>query len=81
MILGMERGVLLWSVVSCCILLCILFRAGSTGTEVKRAFMSNDDMVFPCCIWMDLACSMKCRVFLIWWGSHLPGVRGCWPFP
>ena len=40
MIFGMESGVLLWSVVSSCSLLCMMVRAGSTGTEVKRALMS-----------------------------------------
>ena len=38
MMLGMENGVLLGSVVSCCSLLCIMFRAGSTGITVKNAF-------------------------------------------
>ena len=37
-ILGMESGVLFGSVVSCCSLLCMMFRAESAGTDVKRAF-------------------------------------------
>ena len=53
--LGMKSGVLLGNVASCCSLLCLMFRTGSTGTEVKRAFMSYDDMVSPCDIVIDLA--------------------------
>ena len=45
--LQMESGVLFGSVVSCCSLLCMMCRAGSTGTDVKRAFTSYDDMVSP----------------------------------
>ena len=45
--LGMESGVLSGTVVSCCSLLCMMFRARSTGAKVKRAFMSYDDMVPP----------------------------------
>ena len=44
---GMESGVLFNSVVSCCVLLWMMFRAGSPGTEVKRAFTSYDDIVSP----------------------------------
>ena len=42
--LGMDSGVLFGSVVSCS-LLCMMFRAGSTGTDVNRAFTSYDGMV------------------------------------
>ena len=45
--LGMESGVLFCSLVSCCSLLCMIFRARSTGTEVKRSFTSCVDMVSP----------------------------------
>ena len=44
--LGMESGVLLCSVVFWFSLLCMMFRAGFTGTEVDRAFTSYNDM-FP----------------------------------
>ena len=64
--LGMESGVLFGSLASCCSLLCMMCRTGSTGTNVKRAFTLYDDVAFPCCIWMDLASSIKCWVFLIW---------------
>ena len=47
MMLGMENGLLLGSVVFCCNLLCMMFGAASTGTEVKRASTSYDDMVSP----------------------------------
>ena len=72
--LGMEIGVLFGSVVSCCNLLCMMFRAGSTGTEVKRAFMSYDDIVSP--LNLDgFGLFYKVWAFLIWWGKHLPEVQ------
>ena len=47
--LGMESGVLLGTVMSCCSL-CMMLGVGSAGTEVKRTFTTYGDMVSPCCI-------------------------------
>ena len=63
-----RKGVLLWSTVSCCNLLWMMSRVGSTGIDVNRAFTSYEEMHSLCCNRMDLACSTKCCVFLIWWG-------------
>ena len=35
----------------------IIEMAGSTGTYVKRALISYDEMHSPCSNWMDLMCS------------------------
>ena len=46
---------------------------GSTGTDVKRAFTSNDVMVSPGSSLTYLMCSTKCCVFLDGVVIVLPG--------
>ena len=40
----MDVEVLLWSFGSCCSLCLMMEMAGSTGTDVKRVFISNDEI-------------------------------------
>ena len=77
--LRMESGVLFGSVASSCSLLHMMLKVGSSGTNVKRAFALYDDMVSPCCIWMELASFIVLGVSDMV-GKHLLEVGGCLPF-
>ena len=49
-ILWLDSGVLLCSVISCCNLPHIMFREGSPGTDARRALTSYKDMLSPVAI-------------------------------
>ena len=53
MMLWVESAVLLRSVVPCHYLQHMMFRAGSNGTEEKRAFTSYEEIHSPCRSWMN----------------------------
>ena len=58
----------------------IIFKAGSIGTDVKRADTSEELRHSPGARMMCLTCSTKSWVLLIWWGDfpgkQPPGLPG-----
>ena len=66
MMLLMNREVLLLSCGSCCNLPWMMSIAGSTRNNINSAFTSLEDIHSPCWSWMDLICSTRCCLFLMW---------------
>ena len=73
-----EMDVLWSNCVSCSKLCLIMEMAGSTGTDVKRTFTSQDLMHSPSPSLMDMTWSTELRVFSCDMGNTLPVALRCW---